>query len=220
MKRILYLPLTVLLSLIATACGPRAGNPGVDMGEGSEQAPAATEGTHLTPVETPVIEATQGTIGDAEPEETRSPAWFTVPLTDVNTGETFTIADHQGKVVLVETMAIWCSNCLQQQRQVKALHDRLGSPEDLVSIGLDIDPNEDATMLSDYTQRNGFDWVYVVSPTQVSHEISQLYGNQFLNPPSTPILLIDRSGEAIPLPFGIKSAETLKEAIDPLLNGG
>ena len=46
--------------------------------------------------------------------------WATAPLTDVATGETFRIADLAGKVVIVETMAIWCSNCRAQQGDVQA----------------------------------------------------------------------------------------------------
>ena len=42
------------------------------------------------------------------------PGWFEVEFTDVQTGETFTMNDYAGKVVLVETMAIWCPNCLFQ----------------------------------------------------------------------------------------------------------
>ena len=32
----------------------------------------------------------------------------------------------KGKVVLVETMAQWCSTCKKQQGEVKALHEKLG----------------------------------------------------------------------------------------------
>ena len=56
-----------------------------------------------------------------------APAWYSASLTDASTGQAFTINDFKGKVVLVETMAIWCSNCLKQQGQVKALHDLLGA---------------------------------------------------------------------------------------------
>ena len=149
-----------------------------------------------------------------------SPGWFAASLTNVNTGEAFNINDLRGKVVLVETMAQWCTNCLKQQGQVKELHSLLGENTDLVSIALDIDPNEDEPTLKEYTARNGFDWVYAVAPAEVSREIGNLYGAQFLNPPSTPILIVDRSGEAHPLPFGIKSAEDLKQAIEPFLNEG
>jgi cytochrome oxidase Cu insertion factor (SCO1/SenC/PrrC family) len=146
-----------------------------------------------------------------------APAWYSVSLTDVNTGDAFTINDLKGKVVLVETMAVWCSNCLKQQTQVKALHESLGMRDDFVSLGIDIDPNEDADKLASFTSSNGFDWKYVIAPAEVAREISSLYGAQFLSPPSTPMLIIDRKGVAHPLPFGIKSAEELLQALQPFL---
>jgi thiol-disulfide isomerase/thioredoxin len=147
-----------------------------------------------------------------------SPAWFSVSLLDVNSSEAFTINDLKGKVILVETMAVWCSNCLKQQTQVKALHQTLGVRDDFVSIGIDIDSNEDAAKLKGFVDANGFDWKYVVSPAEVSRDISSLYGGQFLNPPSTPMLIIDRHGNVNPLPFGIKSADDLLQALQPFLD--
>ncbi len=162
------------------------------------------------------METQDDTMSDAA---AMTPAWLQASLTNVRTGETFAITDFQGKVVLVETLAMWCSNCLQQQQQVKALHEMLGERADFVSIGIDIDPNENATVLAGYIEKNGFDWLYTVAPTEVAREIGQLYGDQFLNPPSTPMLIIDRHGEAHPLPFGIKSAESLLDALQPFLDG-
>jgi len=149
-----------------------------------------------------------------------APEWFAAELTNVNTGETFSLNDFQGKVILVETMAQWCSNCLKQQTQVKALHALLGDGSDLVSIALDIDPNEDEATLQAYALDHEFDWIYAVAPADVSRQIGNLYTAQFLNPPSTPILIVDRSGEAHILPFGIKSAEDLQQAIEPFLSEG
>jgi thiol-disulfide isomerase/thioredoxin len=145
------------------------------------------------------------------------PDWFKTELVNVSTGETFRMADFQGKVVLVETMAMWCSNCLKQQQQVKALHELMGERDDFVSVGLDIDINEDADTLAKYVERNSFDWIYTVVPAEVGRDLGNLYGNQFLNPPSTPMLIIDAKGEVHPLPFGIKSAEKLLEALEPFL---
>ncbi len=143
--------------------------------------------------------------------------WYAWDLTDINSGSVFKVADQQGKVVLVETMAIWCSNCLKQQKEVARLHDLLGGREDFVSLGVNIDPNEDADYLRSYTQDNGFDWLYVVAAPELIDRISTLYGVQYLNPPSTPMLIIDRQGVAHQLPFGIKSAEELQSALDPFL---
>jgi hypothetical protein len=144
--------------------------------------------------------------------------WFKVSLKNARTGEEFTISDFNGKVVLVETMAMWCSNCFKQQGQVKSLHSLLGDREDFISLGIDIDPNENAEALKSYIDNNGFDWLYTVAQREVAREIGQLYGNQFLNPPSTPMLIIDRHGEVHTLPFGIKSAESLLDSLQPFLD--
>lgn len=151
--------------------------------------------------------------------EMMAPDWFTVPLVDVNTGTSFTIEELEGKVILVETMAVWCSNCLRQQREVKTLHATLGDREDFQSIALDIDPNENEAILRGFASQNAFNWIYAVAPAEVASELGRLYGQQFLNPPSTPILLIDQHGEVHPLPFGIKSAAELQQDVVNLLDG-
>ena len=155
---------------------------------------------------------------EAMAEKMELPAWFEAELTNVNTGETFKIGDFDDKVVLFETMAVWCSNCLRQQREVQALHDLLGDQPDLVSVALDIDPNETNDILKIHTDKNGFDWVYAVASPEVARDIGQLYGGQFLNPPATPMLIIDRHGQAHPLPFGHKTAQSLQEALAPFLS--
>lgn len=178
----------------------------------------ATPGAVMMYDNTPTPEAMMdSSSGDAMME---SPAWFSATLTNVNTGQMFSINDFKGKVVLVETMAVWCSNCLKQQGQVKALHEMLGMRDDFVSVGLDIDLNENADQLKGYVSDNGFDWYYAVAPADVAHDIAAQYGDQFLNPPSTPIVIIDRHGTAHPLPFGIKSADDLMKAIQPYLDEG
>ena len=149
-----------------------------------------------------------------------TPAWYTASLTDAATGKTFSIHELKGKVILVETLAQWCSNCKKQQGEVKKLREMLGMKNDFVTIGLDIDPNENAADLKSYVMSNGFDWLYAVAPAEVSREIAKLYGDQFLNPPSTPLLIIDRKGVAHPLPFGIKSADDLFKAVDMYLKEG
>jgi thiol-disulfide isomerase/thioredoxin len=213
----------LLLAALLTACGGVA-TPEVMMEKPEETMvedkpeEAMAEPTHDTMMDdaTSTPEAMMEDKGEDEMMET--PGWFGVALTDARTGQTFSINDFKGKVVLVETMAIWCSSCLKQQGQVKALHEQLGTRDDFVSIGLDIDPNENVEALKNYVESKGFDWLYAVPSADVSREIASLYGNQFLNPPSTPIVVIDRHGEAHPLPFGIKSADDLLQAIQPFLD--
>jgi hypothetical protein len=165
----------------------------------------------MTETESATEEAMEETM--AEP-----PAWFGASLTNARTGESFSIQDFKGKVILIETLAVWCSNCRRQQGQVIELHNLLGSRDDFVSIGLDIDSNESAEQLRDYIDSQGFHWLYAVSTPDVSRALSDLYGAQFLNPPSTPMLAIDRHGNVHPLPFGIKSADELLQFIQPFLD--
>lgn len=148
-----------------------------------------------------------------------TPAWLGASFKDARNGESFTINDFNGKVVLVETMAVWCSTCYQQQTQMKALYESLGMRDDFVMVSLDIDPNEDEAVLAGYTQQNSqFAWRYAAASLDVAREIGNTYGDQFLNLPSAPVLVIDRHGVAHPLSFGLKRAEDLMEMIQPYLD--
>ena len=213
----------LLLAVLLTACGGAATPEAMmeksedTMMEEKSDKPMA-EPTHDAMMDDEMPASDELT--DEPSDMMEGPAWFNAALTDARSGQTFTINDFKGKVVLVETMAMWCSNCLKQQGQVKALHEALGMRDDFVSIGLDIDPNENVDALKGYVEDKSFDWHYAISPVDVSREIASLYGDQFLNPPSTPILVIDRHGQAHPLPFGIKSADDLQQAIQPFLDEG
>jgi len=146
------------------------------------------------------------------------PAWFSQELKDVNTGMVFKISDFKEKVILVETLAVWCPKCLSQQKEIAKLKSQLADREDFVSIGIDIDPNENESLLSSHVKKNGFDWVFAIASKTVIDEIGSLYGAQYLNPTATPMLIIDRQGTQHLLPFGIKSAEELQKAIQPFLD--
>ncbi|MEJ2759874.1 MAG: TlpA disulfide reductase family protein, partial [Anaerolineales bacterium] len=144
--------------------------------------------------------------------------WFNYELVDVQTGETFTMDDYAGKVVLLETMAIWCPNCIFQGAEVRKLHELLEDDADLVSVSLDVDVNEDELSLKEYTQEFGFDWHFAISPTPVNRALGNLYTAQYLNPPLNPMLIIDREGEVHHLPYGKKDAAQLLEFVEPYLN--
>lgn len=150
--------------------------------------------------------------------EVSRPEWFGYELADVQTGETFTIDDYAGKVVLVETMAMWCPNCIVQAHEVRKLHTQLGNPEDFVSISLDVDVNEDAASLKEYSEGYGFEWHFAIATLDVARALGNLYTAQYLNPPLSPMLVIDRDGNVHHLEYGLKKTETLLEIIKPFLD--
>jgi cytochrome oxidase Cu insertion factor (SCO1/SenC/PrrC family) len=203
--------LLVPIALVLAACGAPAQ---------TGRAPTEPAGGQVTPSASATMAASVSANAAASAagtqlphQEAVQPAWFQTSLTDVKTGQAFMLADLTGKVVLVEDMAIWCSTCMQQQRQVVALHGALGERDDLVSLSLDVDPNEKAASLKEYADKNGFTWHYVVPPADVIRAIADQLGNQFLNPPSAPMFVIDRNGQIHPLPFGVKSADALQKAL-------
>jgi thiol-disulfide isomerase/thioredoxin len=148
---------------------------------------------------------------------TKTPDWFDMELTDVQTNQTFTMNDYAGKVVLIETMAMWCPNCVIQATQVEKLHEALGNPEDLITVSLDVDIHEDAASLKEYVSSYRFDWHFAVAPLGIARALGNLYNAEYLNPPLSPMLIIDRDGNVHQLEYGIKKVDTLQKALKPYL---
>lgn len=149
--------------------------------------------------------ATTGESGDAV---TGDEAWRTATLRDVVTGEEFRIADLEGKVVAIETMAIWCITCRQQQAEARIALDAVDST-DVVYVSLDVDPNERAEDLADYAESEGFDWTFAVASADVSRSLAATFGDQVLSPPATPLIVLGPDGQLIEKHIGIKSADDL-----------
>ena len=146
-----------------------------------------------------------------------TPDWFDMELIDAQTGETFTMNDYAGKVILLETMAIWCPNCTVQGNEVRNLHEALGNPDDLISVSLDVDINEDSASLKEYAYGFGFDWHFAIAPLEVARALGNLYTAQYLNPPLSPMMIIDRDGNVHHLEYGLKDSETLQKAVEHYL---
>jgi thiol-disulfide isomerase/thioredoxin len=134
-------------------------------------------------------------------------AFLAHELVDVRSGERFTLGQLAAeKPVLVETMAVWCTTCLAQQREVVKAH-AIG---DFHSVGIDVDPNERAESLADYANGEGFDWRYAMADAVLVKLLTDAYGFAVTNPPSTPTFVIMTDGTVRALEFGrVRSAEEL-----------
>ena len=148
-----------------------------------------------------------------------TPPWFDYEFTEATTGETFTINDFRGKVVLVEMMATWCSNCMKQQIEVRKLREMLGDRDDFVVIAISVESELDLLLLSGYAKEYDFDWLYSVANRDVQRDIQASMGGQFLNPPATPIFIMDKDGNTHTLSLGrVKPAADLLESVESFLN--
>ena len=112
-------------------------------------------------------------------------------LVNAATGESFTIGHLAAeRPVLVEAMAIWCTNCRTQQHAVADAHGQV----DFTSISLDVDPNERASDLADYAEREGFNWTFAIADGDLARMLLDRFGSAVLNPPSTPKILFRTDG--------------------------
>ena len=147
-----------------------------------------------------------------ESKETSGIDWKESQLKDVITGNTFRISDFKGKPILLESFAVWCPTCTKQQKVIKELHEELG--DEVISISLDTDPNEDESQVLQHTQKNGFDWRYAVSTVGTTKALIFEFGNTVVNAPQAPVILICKDQSARLLGRDIKDVEELKWEIE------
>jgi hypothetical protein len=133
-----------------------------------------------------------------------------IRLADVSTQDLFTLgALAADGPVLLEMMAIWCSNCRAQQREVVAAHELA----DFHSVSLDIDPNERPDDLARYAVDNGFAWRFAMADQAVASGLRDRFGPAVLNPPSTPMVLLFPDGSVRALEFRSYDAAELAAEI-------
>jgi hypothetical protein len=119
---------------------------------------------------------------------------------------------HQTAIVL-ETMAVWCTNCLGQQQRIEEALGRVDRST-VAYVVLTVDPSEDASRLAAYRAQHAFDGLYAVAGRDLSRALAADFGDQVLNPPSTPVVLISPSGKVTLTPFGGKSVDQIVSLVE------
>ena len=140
------------------------------------------------------------------------PIWMTAELKDVKTDKTFSISDFEGKPVLVELFAVWCPLCTRQQQESKRLEEEFET--NIVSIAIDVDPNEDKSKIQEHIARHGFNWHYAIAPSDFTESLIEEFELGITNVPNTPMVLICSNGSIHRLRSGVKSAEELKRSVE------
>ncbi len=197
--------LLIAAPFVTVACTAAATGDAAD-----EAAVAATATTSEATAETATLAAPAPTDEDPATEAT---TWLDIELTDAATGETFTLASLEGDVVAIEPMAIWCTSCRAQQDNVKeAYADVEAAGVRYVSLG--IDPAEKPDSLAAYAERRGYEWTFVQSPVEFSRAINDLFGPQILSAPSTPLIVLDASGEIAVQEFGFHGPDALLDILE------
>lgn len=145
---------------------------------------------------------------------TDAPAWMTIPVTDVRSGETFTLADFAGKTVFVEPMATWCTNCRRQLGNVAEAKAQLGDSEDVVFVSLSVETNIGDGDLANYTEETGFDWAFAVATPEMLVSLVETFGQSITNPPSTPHFIIRPDGSTTELTTGFEGPDEILQNLE------
>jgi thiol-disulfide isomerase/thioredoxin len=87
-------------------------------------------------------------------------AWKSAPLTDANSGKTFTLGNFSGKVVVLQFMAVYCQYCLAEARQLVSVQQNFAgngpASNQVVVVSVDVDPNENLAQLQSYVAQYRF----------------------------------------------------------------
>lgn len=166
--------------------------------------PTSVPSPTATASETPPAASAPPAASDAPDDPSPTPVAFddallAIELRDVRTGTTFTLGELAADApVIVETMAIWCTNCRQQMDQVTAAHELA----DFHSVSIDVEPSEIAEDLVAYAAREGFDWPFVLADAELATALRDRFGTEVLFPPGMPKLLVRTDGSVELLPLG------------------
>jgi thiol-disulfide isomerase/thioredoxin len=220
------LGLAVLIGLALSAgCSGSAATPAPTATVRATTSPSVAAAPTITPAAPPATgsqppTSTAGpTVAPTGPA-TPAPAaydqpWAVATLTDVTTGEQFSIADvaASGKVVFVETMAIWCTNCRAQQKTATEAFAQL-DPNRVVWVGIDVETSETAGALARYRETNGFPFRYAISNVDLSRALVTDFGDVVLSPPSVNVIVLGTDGRVMHLTGHHSAAEIVALAAE------
>jgi thiol-disulfide isomerase/thioredoxin len=149
------------------------------------------------PASTSASAGASGAVGTVPPAVTGDPL-DAVELVDVTSGQTLTLGALAARApVLLEAMAIWCTNCRAQQDIVRQAHTQA----DFISVSLDIDPTEVPADLKAYAAQHGYDWHFARAGSALAMALRVRFGTAVLNPSSMPKIVLLPDGTVRALDF-------------------
>ena len=78
-------------------------------------------------------------------------------LKDVD-GNSFSLHDFKGKIVILDYMATWCTPCEKQMEELVSLSKEIGN--DTVIISIDIDLSENIQQIKSFMEKYNATWIF------------------------------------------------------------
>lgn len=139
--------------------------------------------------------------------QNNEPATQEFTLIDIE-GNTFTLSDFGGKIVIVEFMATWCGYCKQQIYHFEDVWEKYS--DKIIIIFVDVDPSESEETLRTFAKQFPYDeWIWASDTINLakSYEVTAI--------PKT--IIIDQNGRLRYSHMGVTATSTLLGEIESLL---
>ena len=122
-------------------------------------------------------------------------------------GKTMSLADHKGKVVLVDFWATWCDPCKEEIPELVKLQNTLGS-KGFVIIGVSMDDETEA--VAPFAKAAGIAYPVILNGGENAPK-------GWVVPGLPTAYLIGRDGKVLKRQFGSKSLKTLAADVEAAL---
>ncbi len=130
-------------------------------------------------------------------------------LTDID-GNEFSLSDFEGKVVVIDFMAVSCGPCNDAMPDLRAIYEKYG--DDIVMISIDVYENEDEDQLREFMNKHKATWIFA----RDTDDLKTKY-----NIVSIPkIVIIEENGGVTFSHVGAVPESTLTQEVEKALGGG
>ena len=134
-----------------------------------------------------------------------------IEFTDLD-GQTVSLSDFKGKVVVLDMMATWCPSCREGMADLSEVHDRYGDSIEMITI--DIDLTETPAQLRDFQREYGAEWRFTMD--NEDRDFFQEFNVQTI----PKIVVIDINGDVVFSESVVISADELSDLINEAQTGG
>lgn len=141
------------------------------------------------------------------------PSWTDIPLTNLRGRGIFTIGVLTERPVLVAVVSESCPSCIILLRRQLDEIDRIPGVQNgtVTAVALDLDPAPGPGFVA--ARNAGFTGLTARAPEMLSLQLLQELGPFAVDTTQVPVILVCPGRDALLLPRGVKTTETLAAAI-------